>query len=723
MQAAREALFKFASWFIPLPDPNAVADFIDLEAALPDELPMRSIRVDAGLQQRGVIIAGGAWALGRLHERLMAWPRLRMLVGRLRELTPPAGGCVVLVSPATKCVSCNSPKLEVDPRPSFPTVFCLRGKRNGELYSKVCFDCGARHGLSFAAGGHIPDNHVRPLPSCLSAPYVQVYSNVYSKEDVMERFKTQATHSHTAFETFCSEYFTFTGDVMTRPAFSATYIVFALLLMLSELKYEGPLDFDVRYHAHYYVRGESPLNRTLREFFVVLSKLFVVAYAKSHIDVCRNIATCKCWIFDGHMKCRRATCDNNKSREVVLPELGSMILGCSHTPFPGSRFCYDCKEAASGRFKCTPCDGGKDADTDAGSARGSDVPPSTADVTVSHTTPTVASAEDCDGEASVPQADDAPAQADEWLVECLQDSRGVLRRNESSTCRTKRIKECMRMHHKEYLVKFVGYDERSWVCQCDIGQAALAAGLKAEASEESEPDIRAAERVQETADWKFKHTAAPSGPPSARTRHAGERAASMLDGDSGDFRTNGQEEDAEDPCNNLKENQYAGKIRRTTAGVLALISACGLFLAVDELIGSESLKQVHSFLYAIMCMHGVEPPAVLAYDDACHLLRWWQLREHQSPFVAWLLQRVKLVVDRFHFKNHIGKFCKLWVDPAKCVELGGNTQTEAAEQSFAWLARSKHTLRYMSEGRFQFMVLHLMNERNKWLMARGVRAS
>ena len=80
---------------------------------------------------------------------------------------------------------------------------------------------------------------------------------------------------------------------------------------------------------------------------------------------------------------------------------------------------------------------------------------------------------------------------------------------------------------------------------------------------------------------------------------------------------------------------------------------------------------------------------------------------------------VQLVVDRFHFKNHIGKFCKMWVDPAKCGKLKKTTSTEAAEQSFSWLARSKHTLRNMGEGRFQFMVLHLMEHRNRWLVSRS----
>ena len=140
---------------------------------------------------------------------------------------------------------------------------------------------------------------------------------------------------------------------------------------------------------------------------------------------------------------------------------------------------------------------------------------------------------------------------------------------------------------------------------------------------------------------------------------------------------------------------------------------------VDELVQCESLKQVHSFLFAVFCIHGVPPPEVLAYDDACHLLRFWQLRQHSSKFLQWLLsfKRVQLVVDRFHFRNHVGKFCKQWVDPGKCTALGSHTQTEAGEQSFSWLARSKHTFRHMSEGKFQFMMLHLLDERNQYLVS------
>lgn len=179
------------------------------------------------------------------------------------------------------------------------------------------------------------------------------------------------------------------------------------------------------------------------------------------------------------MKCRRVTCDNDKAREVTLPELGTMVLGCSHTPVSGSRFCFDCKEAASRGLACVPCE-----EDDAATAAlcGSDMPATSAASTSAASTVSPTGIADAagagsstgafssgatddddaiDGEASLPEPDSAPVAADEWLVECLQDSRKALKCNEGSTCRSQRVKVCMRNRHTEYLVKFVGYDNPS----------------------------------------------------------------------------------------------------------------------------------------------------------------------------------------------------------------------------------------------------------------------
>ena len=328
----------------------------------------------------------------------------------------------------------------------------------------------------------------------------------------------------------------------------------------------------------------------------------------------------------------------------------------------------------------------------------------------------------CRCQAAPSEREDKVAAEEEatYLVEKLLESRAPLKRNERETYRSASWKQCSRHGHKEYLVKFVGYDEPYWVCQCDIGEAALREGIEQPQAPAQAQAVAAAERQQDTAAWRDKQAGQVAAVPvSSRTRHAGRRAATLSDAATGDFAVT--PDDTAKDCNTLKSDQYAGKILRTTAGVLALVSSCGLFLAVDELVGSESLTQVHLFLFSIFFAHKVPPPEVLAYDDACHLLRFWQNRVNKSAFVQWLLQfkHVQLVVDRFHFKNHIGKFCKMWVGPAKCGKLKKTTSTEATEQSFSWLARSKHTLRNMGEGRFQFMVLHLMEHRNRWLVSRS----
>ena len=736
MEAAKRVLMAFGAVFSPLPNADLVGDFIDLEAAFPDNMPQRVQFMHEELVNRGMDPAGGSWAIDGLVKRLANWPRFRRIVLRLRKLVPESEQPLVLVSPAERCESCQHASLEIDQKKrcvSSPTVYTSEGCRTGMVFHKCCRRCGALHGLSFATGGHIPEHHMRAIKGCHRAGYFQLNarSTAYSVKDVLRRFTTQAVHSHTAFETFCSEYYDFTGDKMGRHSFSTCYVMFALIMMLDEYEYKEPIDLQASRHGGAYREsGETEVERTIKSFIPLLSRGFTSKWAGQHATFCRQPGLCNCWIFDGHMKCRRVTCDNNKAREIVVPEVGTMVLGCSRTPLKDSRFCFHCRAGAArlNPQQCEPCDsepaakamraGTSEAETDAPEAGAGH----SADDSVAHFD------EEADDTEHVPdeRTELSPVEQSTYLVEKLIESRPARKKNEDTTYRTKRVKECMTKNHKEYLVKFVDYEEECWVCQCDIGRDALAAGCSERRPADSE-QLRKEERERDSAQWRAKHievaAACVEGPPSARTRHAGERAADMQDANQGELRPTLQDDTVE--CNNLKEDQYAGMIKRTTAGVLALVSSCGLFLAVDELIGSESLKQVLTFLYAVFCIHGITPPKVLAYDDACHLLRWWQLRSYMSKFIRWLLdeKKVQLVVDRFHFKNHVGIFCKKWVDPEKCSALGPKTQTEAAEQSFSWLARSKHTLRHMNEGKFQFMVLHLMEQRNQWLVKRGVHWS
>ena len=198
-------------------------------------------------------------------------------------------------------------------------------------------------------------------------------------------------------------------------------------------------------------------------------------------------------------------------------------------------------------------------------------------------------------------------------------------KTQGETHRTQGVKKCVRSHHKQYLVKFVEYATPEWVCLCDIGEEALEDGVEESAAAlpaASNSKTATAERAQDTSTWKGKHSGQTDGndPPSVRTRHAGKRAAELGNAAVGDFQSSDNDHNIE--CKTLKEDQYAGEIKNTTAGVFAVVSSCGLFLAVDELHGSESLTQVHLILFALFMIHQITPPDVIAYDDACHMVSW-----------------------------------------------------------------------------------------------------
>ena len=196
--------------------------------------------------------------------------------------------------------------------------------------------------------------------------------------------------------------------------------------------------------------------------------------------------------------------------------------------------------------------------------------------------------------------------------------------------------KCTRAKKPMYKVRWLGwapaYD--SWVCQCSVGQAAL--------------DEYAAQRASARPKKKVGRLAA-----------AWDAALDQCQANEGDFAVSAKDEISfnEVACDCLKEFQYAEK-KQTTAGILALVSSCGLFLKMDEIFGSESMSQVYLFLYDTFYLEQVPPPKVLAYDDACHLSKFLinRIQDKNSAFAEWLIldskAGVKIVCDRFHFPNH-----------------------------------------------------------------------
>ena len=139
---------------------------------------------------------------------------------------------------------------------------------------------------------------------------------------------------------------------------------------------------------------------------------------------------------------------------------------------------------------------------------------------------------------------------------------------------------------------------------------------------------------------------------------------------------------------------------------------------------------MHDFLYEAYYVDRIRRPKVLAYDDACHLAKFFLNRIGKSAFVDWLFAPdpetghiLRVVCDRFHFPNHTDKWCIKNVDPSKCKVPGfEKSNTEAGEEGFSWLCHAKHVLQNMNEAHFNFFTLRLIHLRNHDLCTR-VRAS
>eukprot|EP00877_Chromochloris_zofingiensis_P007267 jgi/Chrzof1/2794/UNPLg00708.t1 len=93
----------------------------------------------------------------------------------------------------------------------------------------------------------------------------------------------------------------------------------------------------------------------------------------------------------------------------------------------------------------------------------------------------------------------------------------------------------------------------------------------------------------------------------------------------------------------------------------------------------------------------------VGFDDMCHLMRWAELHKDQHPKILEFVQTIRKVVDKFHFRNHVGRYCKKYANPHRWPELK-HVNMSVAEQYFKRMARFKVSLRYMNKERFGFML-------------------
>ena len=167
----------------------------------------------------------------------------------------------------------------------------------------------------------------------------------------------------------------------------------------------------------------------------------------------------------------------------------------------------------------------------------------------------------------------------------------------------------------------------------------------------------------------------------------------------------------------MKEKTLPCTKKTRTVGVLLGMWNCGIISSYRSLYGSEGIAQVFNFMLDVINISPESIPKFLAYDTAC------QLKQYSLNQITRLanndikserlehLNEIKMIVDKFHFSGHTGKFCKEHCNPNEIPEIN-KLNTEACEQCNAWLYNYKHILNNMNLVRFSFFLFCLLDDYN-----------
>ena len=126
----------------------------------------------------------------------------------------------------------------------------------------------------------------------------------------------------------------------------------------------------------------------------------------------------------------------------------------------------------------------------------------------------------------------------------------------------------------------------------------------------------------------------------------------------------------------------------------------------DELYGSEGIQQVYGLLTDFFeNLSNKDALTHLLYDDQCHLKKFSENPERANlNEVTQKVAKLEKFVDKFHFRNHVDKWCQDNCNPDDCPALKG-VNSQVCEQLFKKINSHKNCLS-MNEARFSIFFLY-----------------
>ena len=101
----------------------------------------------------------------------------------------------------------------------------------------------------------------------------------------------------------------------------------------------------------------------------------------------------------------------------------------------------------------------------------------------------------------------------------------------------------------------------------------------------------------------------------------------------------------------------------------------------------------------------------IVHDDACHLAKY-SLKRAQQCDLAGKMAGLKWVLDRFHSKGHVDRWCLEHCHPDVHPSVTEGLNTSVCEMVNSLIGRHKHTYRVLAGATRKFFLQEVVDSRN-----------
>ncbi|UJR12515.1 hypothetical protein I4U23_016690 [Adineta vaga] len=171
-----------------------------------------------------------------------------------------------------------------------------------------------------------------------------------------------------------------------------------------------------------------------------------------------------------------------------------------------------------------------------------------------------------------------------------------------------------------------------------------------------------------------------------------------------------------DVCNVYRDSLLERK--NDTSGFMAIFYDCGIIVAFQESIRSESVRRLLYLLLSLIKTVKNKVPNALLYDNACSLRlfidKWYDKKSFKISEYTKFIKEMHIAIDRFHEGNHRRTICQtiMRADHPSHENRFAYVNSEICEQMFSYFTKFKSAFRnysYPKSVTFYMLLFHLKN--------------